>query len=246
MSVKVTWLGHACVQLEYKGKVVLIDPWISNPKFPGDDYNPKKIDLMLITHGHNDHFGEAIQLAKEHKPTIPVIHEMSLYLIKNGCENVVGMNIGGTFEHLGIKISMVPSTHSGGYQDGDDVHYLGTSIGYVVEFPDGNIFYHCGDTGATQEMIITRDLFCPNIGILAIGGHYTMDPVGAAYAGKLMGLTDIAPVHWGTFVPPLAGTPDELENEITKDGSGIVVHNWKPGDTVTFKPKKEEETHDFQ
>jgi len=73
-----------------------------------------------------------------------------------------------------------------------------------------------------------------------------MDPTGAAYAGKLMGLKEIAPVHWGTFVPPLAGTPEELEKEITKDGSGIVVHNWKPGDTVTFKPMKEEETHDFQ
>ncbi len=108
MTVKVTWLGHACVQLEYEDKVVLIDPWISNPKFPGEEFKPKKIDLMLITHGHNDHFGEAISLAKEFKPTIPVMHEMSVYLAQQGVENVVGMNFGGTYDHDGIKVTMVP------------------------------------------------------------------------------------------------------------------------------------------
>ncbi|MHA2169335.1 MAG: metal-dependent hydrolase [Candidatus Kariarchaeaceae archaeon] len=239
MTVNLTWLGHACVQLEYEGKVVLIDPWIGNPKFPGDEFKPKKIDLMLITHGHNDHFGEAIALSKEHKPTIPVIHELSLFLIKNGCENVVGMNFGGTFDFEGIKVTMVPSTHSSGYQDGDDVLYLGSPGGYVIEFPDGNIFYHCGDTGATQEMRITEDLFCPKIGLLAIGGHYTMDPRGAAYASRMLNLTDVVPIHWGTF-PMLAGNPEELAKEL--DGSGINVHSLKPGDSLSFKPKKEDST----
>lgn len=240
MTVKLTWLGHACCQLEYDGKVVLIDPWLENPKFPGNEYKPKKVDLMLITHGHNDHFGNAIELAKKHKPTIVVIHEMSLFLMKNGCENVVGMNFGGTYEFQGIKVSMVPSTHSGGFSDGDDVLYLGTAGGYVIEFPDGNIFYHCGDTSATQDMRITHDLFCPNIGLLAIGGHYTMDPVGAAYAAQLLELKSVVPVHWGTFVPPLTGTPEELAKEL--DGTGIEVHSLQPGDSIEFKPLKEDST----
>ena len=79
MTVKVTWLGHACVQLEYEGKVILIDPWLDNPKSPGEEHRPKKIDLMLITHGHNDHFGNAIELAKElgYKPKF-------LHLTSNG------------------------------------------------------------------------------------------------------------------------------------------------------------------
>ena len=99
MTVKVTWLGHACVQLEYEKKVILIDPWIENPKFPGRDKLAKKIDLILITHGHNDHFGNVIELAKEHTPSIPVMHEMAVFLESKGVENVVGMNFGGIFEY---------------------------------------------------------------------------------------------------------------------------------------------------
>lgn len=236
MTVKVTWLGHATVHLEYENHSIIIDPWFSNPKFPGDEHKPAKIDLMLITHGHNDHFGDALALAKEHKPTIPVIHEMSLFLQKKLGDdfggNIVGMNFGGTFDFHGIKVTMVPSSHSGGYADEDGVHYLGTPGGYVVSFPDGNSFYHCGDTGVTKEMAITRDLFAPTIGLLAIGGHYTMDPKGAAYAAKLMKLKAVAPIHWGTFVPPLVGTPDELVSELNE--TDIQVHKWEPGASLEF------------
>lgn len=233
MTVILTWLGHACVSLEYENIVVLIDPWLDNPKFPGDEFRPKKIDLMLITHGHNDHGVEnAIELGKEFKPTIPVIHEMSLYLMGQGLENVVGMNFGGTFEFKGIKVTMVPSSHSGGFSSPDGVLYLGAPGGYVVTFPDGNSFYHCGDTGVSKEMVITRELFKPKYGILSIGGHYTMDPKGAAYASIMMKLKKVYPIHWGTFIPPLVGTPQELTKEL--DGSGIDVEEWTPGTSVTI------------
>lgn len=230
MTVKVTWLGHACVQLEYEDKLVLIDPWISNPKFPGEDYKPKKIDILCITHGHNDHFGEAIELARKFNPRVPVMHEMSVYLSQQGVETVVGMNFGGTYEHKGIKITMVPSSHSSGYSTNNEMLYLGSAGGYVIEFPDGNIFYHCGDTGVTAEMKITRNLFKPKIGLLAIGGHFTMDPKGAAYAAKKMELNRVLPIHWGTFIPPLVGTPEDLQMEL-KD-TKIMVDAWKPGDCI--------------
>ena len=236
MTTKVKWLGHACVLLEHEGKTVIIDPWIENPKFPGDEHKPEKIDLMLITHGHNDHFGNAMELAKQHKPTIAVIHEMSVFLNSQLGNDfggtVVGMNFGGTYDFNGIKVTMVPSSHSGGYHDGTTMHYLGSPGGYVVSFPDGNSFYHCGDTGVTKEMKITKDLFSPRIGLLAIGGHYTMDPRGAAYAAKMMGLSSVIPIHWGTFVPPLNGTPEELRKEL--EGSGIEVKELSPGGSLEF------------
>ena len=232
MTVKLTWLGHAACQLEYEGKVVLIDPWLENPKFPGEEYRPKKVDIMLITHGHNDHFGNAIDLGKEFKPKIPVIHEMSLFLQKNGVE-AIGMNFGGTVDLDGIKVTLVPASHSGGYADNEgNVISLGSPGGYVVTFPDGNSFYHAGDTGVTKEMAITRELFSPKVGLFPIGGHYTMDPKGAAYAAKMMKLEAVVPIHYGTFVPPLSGTPDELEKEL--EGSGIKVHGINPGDSIEF------------
>ncbi len=108
--------------------------------------------------------------------------------------------------------------------------YLGSAGGYVVEFPDGNSFYHCGDTGVTAEMKITRKLFRPKYGLLAIGGHYTMDPRGAAYAAKKMKLKKVFPIHWGTFLPPLVGTPEELEEALK--GEEISVEKWQPGSSV--------------
>lgn len=231
MAVKITWLGHACVQLEFEGRIVLIDPWLDNPKFPGESYKPSHIDIMLITHGHNDHFGNAITLAEEFKPKIPVIHEMSVYLQSKGVE-AIGMNFGGTIDFDGIKVTMVPSSHSAGYGADEGIIYMGSAGGYVISFPDGNIFYHCGDTGVTKEMAITRELFAPKFGMLAIGGHYTMDPRGAAYAAKMMKLEKVLPIHFGTFIPPLVGTPEELESELS--GSGIEVIKWQPGDSIEF------------
>ncbi|MDH5402512.1 MAG: metal-dependent hydrolase, partial [Candidatus Heimdallarchaeota archaeon] len=159
--------------------------------------------------------------------------------ISQGLENVVGMNFGGTFEYEGIKITMVPSSHSSGYNSNGDVLYLGNPGGYVIEFPDGNILYHCGDTGVSADMKIIADLFQPKIGMLAIGGHYTMDSIGAAYAAQLLGLKSIIPIHYGTF-PILAGNPNDLTHAL--DGTGIAVHAINPGESVNFKPIKEDTT----
>jgi L-ascorbate metabolism protein UlaG (beta-lactamase superfamily) len=233
MTVKVTWLGHACVLLQHEETSIVIDPWFENPKFPGDQHKPEKIDVILITHGHNDHFGNAIELAKEYKPAmIPVIHEMSVFLESKGVENAVGMNYGGIVQHNDIKIAMVPSSHSAGYSDNAGMHYLGTPGGYVIAFPDGNIFYHCGDTGVTAEMNITKDLYGPTIGLLAIGGHYTMGPKQAAYAAKMMNLRTVIPIHWGTFVPPLNGTPEKLKSHL--DETSIEVQALEPGGSIEF------------
>jgi len=238
MTVKAQWLGHAAFRLDSNGTTVVIDPFFTgNPKY--DEANkPEKIDLLLVTHGHNDHFGDTIALAKEFKPTIPVIHEMSLYLNQQLGEdsgvNVVGMNFGGTFTHeSGIEVTLVPSSHSGGYTDqAGKTHYLGNPGGYVIKFPSGETFYHGGDTGVTKEMEITRELFSPKIGLLAIGGHYTMDPKGAAHAAKLLGLETVIPIHFGTWNPPLAGTPEQLSEALS--GSDIRVVALQPGESTEF------------
>ncbi|MCH8905898.1 MAG: metal-dependent hydrolase [Candidatus Heimdallarchaeota archaeon] len=241
MTVKITWLGHACVQLEYEGKVIIVDPWIENPKFPGDDFKPKKIDLMLITHGHSDHFGNAIELAKEFNPQIPVIYEMSLYLESKGVENVSGFNFGGVYDFEGIKVALVPSSHSGGRNEDGTVLYLGSAAGYVIAFPDGNIFYHCGDSGVTAEMQVISELYAPNIGLLSAGGFYTMGSRGVAHTAKMMGLKYVVPIHWGTFPPLSDDAPNKIRAKL--DGTGTEVIGLNPGDAHEFGPVDESQSY---
>ena len=153
------------------------------------------------------------------------------------------MNYGGMVNSKEIKIALVPSSHSSGFSDETGMQYMGTPAGYVISFPDGNIFYHCGDTGVTAEMNIIRDLYCPTIGLLAIGGHYTMGPKQAAYAAKMMNLRTVIPIHWRTFVPPLNGTPEKLMNHL--DESTIEVKALEPGESIEFPSLADSDAKSF-
>ena len=163
--------------------------------------------MLLVTHGHFDHFdAETLALARRLHPTMPCIHELSLYLgaqLGDAAE-VIGMNAGGTVETHGLRVTMVPAVHSSGdVMGGDRVHYFGESIGFVIELENGFRIYDSGDTTAFGDMALIRELYKPDLAILPIGGHFTMDPAGAAVAVGLLGVRDVIPVHWGTF--PILG-----------------------------------------
>jgi L-ascorbate metabolism protein UlaG (beta-lactamase superfamily) len=132
-------------------------------------------------------------------------------------------------------VTMVPAEHSAGNLVGetDDAPvHLGEPVGFVVEMEDGYRVYHAGDTAVFSDMRLIRDLFAPDLALLPIGGHYTMDPRGAALAVELLGVEDVIPMHYGTF-PILAGTPAQLEEELGRRGlTGVTVHAPKPGETV--------------
>jgi L-ascorbate metabolism protein UlaG (beta-lactamase superfamily) len=232
-----TWLGHAGVEIVTPGgKTVLIDPWFGNPKTPRTQEEQPACDVLLLTHGHFDHFSaDTLALAKRLRPVIPCVHELSLYLEKEVGDwtETIGMNTGGTVVTHGLKITMVPAVHSGGDTMGaDEVRYFGEAAGFVIELENGFRVYHSGDTAVFGDMTLIRDLFAPELAMLSIGGHYTMDPRGAALAAELLGVGDVLPVHWGTF-PILAGTPAELEAAIRARGGQAVVHAWQPGDSVS-------------
>jgi L-ascorbate metabolism protein UlaG (beta-lactamase superfamily) len=129
---------------------------------------------------------------------------------------------------------MVPAVHSAGDSNmgGESVRYFGQPIGFVIELENGFRVYHAGDTTAFGDMALIRDLFRPDLAILPIGGHFTMDPVAASLATELLGVHDVLPVHWGTF-PILAGTPVALREAIEARGGHARVHAWAPGDTVS-------------
>jgi L-ascorbate metabolism protein UlaG (beta-lactamase superfamily) len=230
-GIQLTWLGHATFRIETPGgKTVLIDPWVmGNPMCPENEKkNLKKPDVMLCTHGHFDHIGDAVEIAKKHNPMVVGIFELCGWLGKKGVKQTSPMNKGGTQQVGDIRVTMTHALHSCGIQDGDEIVYGGEACGYVIEFENGVRIYHAGDTAVFGDMKIIHDLYQPEIVMLPIGDHFTMSPKEAAYAVKLLQPKAVIPMHFGTF-PLLTGTPDELRKQI---GPGVEVVNIKPGQTV--------------
>jgi L-ascorbate metabolism protein UlaG (beta-lactamase superfamily) len=233
-----TWLGHSAVEVRTPGnKVILFDPWLTHPKGVRSPDEQQQLDVLLVTHGHSDHMGEAVALAARLRPAWPCIHEMSLWLsrrLPGGSEQVTGFNKGGTVEVGGIKVTMTGADHSAGDWNagGDTTLYLGEPAGLLVELENGFRILHAGDTQAFGDMALIRDLYRPDLAMLPIGGHYTMGPTGAALAAELLGVRWVLPIHWGTF-DILAGTPTALQDAIAARGGTAEVVDWRPGDTVS-------------
>lgn len=237
-DTSITWYGHACVEVRSPGGLtILIDPWFSNPKSSRAADEVDRCDVLIVTHGHKDHFGDALQIASRTRPAWPAIHELSLWLARNyaGKDDIVGMNKGGTVDVRGVKVTMTHADHSSGdiYGDAEAPVYLGEPVGVIIELENGFRFYHAGDTALFGDMAFIRDLYAPELAILPIGGHFTMSPRDAALAVELLGVRQVMPIHYGTF-PLLAGTPDELRRELSGRGITAEVHAPEPGGSVRF------------
>jgi L-ascorbate metabolism protein UlaG (beta-lactamase superfamily) len=229
-GIKLTWLGHATFRIKTPGgTTVLVDPWVmGNPMCPETEKKVKKVDVMLCTHGHFDHIGDAAAIAKEHNPTLVGIFELCAWMEKKGVKQISPMNKGGTQKVGDVRVTMVHAEHSCGIQDGDQIVYGGEACGYVMEFENGVKIYHAGDTCVFGDMQIIRELYAPEIAMLPIGDHFTMSPREAAYACRLLQPKTVIPMHFGTF-PLLTGTPSELK-KLVKD---VEVVELKPGQTIS-------------
>ena len=233
-SIHTTWLGHSTFKIEINGKTILIDPWVTgNPACPASQKKFKKVDLMLCTHGHQDHIGDAVPIVREHQPKVIGIFELCQWLAKKGDKNISPMNKGGSQTVDGIKITMVHADHSCGIQDDDgSIIYGGEAVGYVLKFPNGTTLYHAGDTNVFGDMAIIRELYAPDYAMLPIGDLFTMSPVEVAYACHLLRPKVVIPMHFGTF-PPLTGRPKQLE-KMSRD-LDIEVWEMKPGESRELK-----------
>jgi len=229
-GARITWLGHAAFLIETPGrKNLLVDPWVAgNPACPERSKRLPKIDAILVTHGHFDHVGDAVAIAKENGCPVVSNYETACWMRSKGIEKAVEMNKGGTVEVAGVKATMVSADHSCGISDDGRIVYGGDAAGFVITLENGYRVYHAGDTNLFGDMRLIGEVYKPDIALLPIGGLYTMGPLEASHAVRLLGVKRVVPMHFGTF-PPLAGTPAELRELC---GSRAEVVEMKPGDSI--------------
>ncbi|MDQ1372416.1 MAG: metal-dependent hydrolase [Candidatus Thermoplasmatota archaeon] len=224
--MKIQWLGHSAFLLHGKNKV-LIDPFLTgNPKAAA---RPEEIDcdIICVTHGHLDHLGDAVAIARRTGAEVACIVEMSLYLEKCSIK-ATGFNIGGTAKIKDTKVSMVPAFHSSSIGAPGLEFSAAMATGMVID--SGKVVYHAGDTSVFGDMKLIGEMYEPDVALLPIGGFYTMDPVQAALATKLIAPKIVIPMHYGTW-PPIEQDPKEFERLVKKQ-SKAKVRVMVPGEVL--------------
>jgi L-ascorbate metabolism protein UlaG (beta-lactamase superfamily) len=238
------WFGQSAFKITTPGgKVILIDPFITkNPKTPSEFKDLSKlgkIDLILVTHGHGDHVGDTAQVSEMSGAKVAMNADMGHTFAALGWvpyDRLIRFNKSGTIMPLGndIRITMVHADHSSEVLYTDPatkkktVYPGGEPCGYIIELENGFKIYHAGDTGVFSDMKYIGDYYKPDLALLPIGGHFTMDPAHAAYAVRnFLKVSQVIPMHYGTF-PPLKGTPQELKQQLAGYAAEVIV--MEPGE----------------
>lgn len=200
--MKLTWLGHSGFRLEIEQAVILIDPWLSgNPMFPEDrrDEAIRGATHVLLTHGHGDHTGDTLSIARELKiPVVGIYDLINTWQTHQDIEGI-GFNKGGTVDLGGAKVTMVNASHSSSFDGNEGPVYAGHESGYMIA-GEGHVIYVSGDTDVMADMALFAELHAPDIGILAAGGHYTMNMARATWAAKkFFDFKTVIPCHYRTF-----------------------------------------------
>jgi L-ascorbate metabolism protein UlaG (beta-lactamase superfamily) len=231
---RLRYLGHSAFELILKNeegveKKILIDPFITgNPLAPVKVSDLKDVDLIVLTHGHGDHLGDAISILRNNpKAKVVAIFELANYVASEiGDSNrAVGGNMGGPMLVDGLKIALTPAMHSSPY---------GAPTGAVIiSEAEGVSVYHAGDTGIFATMQLIGEIYKPTVALLPIGGHFTMDPVEAAKAVELIKPKYAIPMHYDTF-PVLYGKPEDFKRLVEEKGLPTKVVILKPGETFEF------------
>lgn len=247
-KVHVQWLGQATTKITSpKGKVIVIDPFlVKNPKTPAQYKDLKalgKVDLILVTHAHWDHFADAPDLARMNEAPLfgPAGLNSTLLALEVLPEKLIPrMNKSGTAAPIGPEITITPvhAEHSSelNYKDPisgkERVWPGGEPVGWIVKLENGFTIYHMGDTGLFGDMKLIADYYKPDLIMMPIGGHFVMSPKDAAYATKTwLNPKNVVPIHYGTF-PVLRGTPQEYIEAL--GSTSTKVHAINPGDSLTF------------
>jgi L-ascorbate metabolism protein UlaG (beta-lactamase superfamily) len=233
-GTRITYLGHSTFRfVTAGGEQIIIDPFLAeNPRTPDELKRVGELDTLLITHGHFDHFSDVMPLQGQTGAATVSNFEIFSYLQRQGVENAVPVQKGGTVQVGGIKVTATHAFHSSSIalDDGSFI-YGGEPMGYVIEFESGFKLYHAGDTAVFGDMQLIGELYRPDVALLPIGDQVVMSPFEAAHATRLLGIRHVVPIHYGTF-PFVPGTPEEYQQHVNQVAPGTTVHIMQPGDNL--------------
>lgn len=225
---KLTWHGHSCFSLRTDdGARILFDPWLDeNPKADISSNDIEELDYILVTHGHSDHFGDVVKLAKRTGATVVSTFEVASFAGEEGAENVHGMNIGGAHGFPFGRVKMTIAHHTGTVHGDRQGKHTATPGGFLVTLSSGTRLYHAGDTALTLDMQLLRGQV--DVALLPIGDNYTMGPEDAAKAVEFIEPRVVVPMHYDTF-PLLEQDPEEFRRLI---GGRAELRVLKPGEST--------------
>jgi L-ascorbate metabolism protein UlaG (beta-lactamase superfamily) len=252
-KTKVHWYGQAAFRIETpSGGVILIDPWLTVPTNP--DKNAvaelQRVDYILVTHGHRDHVGDAVEIAKKTGAVLVAPYGLQFNMVSvlgypdKQATVATGGNVGGTIDlpKAGAKVTFTGAVHGSELtppnipapQPGQPGALAsGNPVGYVLQIQGGPTIYHTGDTDVFDDMKLIPAFFKVDVMLACIGGHFTMDPGRAALAVSYVNPKHVVPMHFGTY-PLLAGNPDQLKDALAKRKLGDRLVVMKPGEDRTF------------
>jgi L-ascorbate metabolism protein UlaG (beta-lactamase superfamily) len=224
--MRISYHGHSVVQIHTNGKTIIIDPFITGNQLTDLKVEEVKPDVIILSHGHNDHVGDTVELAKRHNALVVANHELSTYLSWQGV-NTHAMHIGGAHQFEFGKVKLTQAFHGSSFTtDNHELIYCGMPAG-ILFMNEGKTIYHAGDTALFSDMKLIGERHPIDVAFLPIGDNFTMGSEDAAYAAKLLNAKTVVPMHFNTF-PPIKQDPYEfIEMLDAKNGKVL-----QPGEVI--------------
>ena len=248
METQLTWYGQSAFKIVTPSdNVLLIDPWLTNPVYDkGRDElsSLKDVDLILVSHGHSDHVGNAVEIGKKTRAKLVATFDLSAAMVaglgypRELADNETTGHFGGTLKLLNgeVAVTFVPAWHGAGVETDENspLVYGGTPSGLVIAIRNGPTIYHTGDTDLFSDMVLVSRFNKIDTMLVCIGDHFTMGPARAAEAVKLIAPETVIPMHYGTF-PVLTGTPEAFDRELKQRNLKAELRVMNIGETITLK-----------
>jgi len=247
METQLTWYGQSAFKIvTTRGKVLLVDPWLTNPVFEKakDELAAlEHVDLILVTHGHSDHVGDAVEIGKRTRAKLVATFDLSAAIVSalgypsDLADMETTGHMGGTLTLFGgeVAVTFVPAWHGSAVSKEETAPpvYAGTPAGLVIALRDGPTIYHTGDTDLFSDMALVSRFHKIDTMLVCIGDHFTMGPARAAEAVRLVNPREVIPMHYGTF-PVLTGTPEVFQRELKRRKSKAKLRVIKIRETIAL------------